>query len=163
MPQLNPDFFVSQLFWLAVFFTFLFVFLWKISLPRIAKVLQKRQNKIDENLSTAKELQEQAQEIEKKINIQINSAKETTDDQIKKTISLLGDEVNKKLLSLDKELETKINNSEKEIIQNKNDQMRDINDEIAKITKFTLSKISDMKLSDSVVDQAIKSYKGNLN
>ena len=60
MPQLNPEFFVSQLFWLAVFFTFLFVFLWRVSLPRIATVLEKRQNKIDENLSSAKELQEQA-------------------------------------------------------------------------------------------------------
>ena len=64
MPQLNPEFFVSQLFWLAVFFTFLFVFLWRVSLPRIASVLEKRQNKIDENLSSAKELQEQAMEIE---------------------------------------------------------------------------------------------------
>ena len=69
MPQLNPEFFVSQLFWLAVFFTFLLVFLWRVSLPRIATVLEKRQNKIDENLSSAKELQEKAMEIEKKIKI----------------------------------------------------------------------------------------------
>ena len=44
MPQLNPEFFLSQLFWLAVFFSFLFIFLWKVSLPRIATVLEKRQN-----------------------------------------------------------------------------------------------------------------------
>jgi F0F1-type ATP synthase membrane subunit c/vacuolar-type H+-ATPase subunit K len=64
MPQLNNEFFVSQIFCLAVFFTFLFVFLWRVSLPRIATVLEKRQNKIDESLSSAKELQEQAMEIE---------------------------------------------------------------------------------------------------
>ena len=50
MPQLNPEFFVSQLFWLAVFFSFLLIFLWRISLPRIANVLEKRHNKINENL-----------------------------------------------------------------------------------------------------------------
>ena len=88
MPQLNPEFFVSQLFWLAVFFTFLFVFLWRVSLPRIATVLEKRQNKIDENLSSAKELQEQALEIEKKINDQINKAKLETDEKIKETIDV---------------------------------------------------------------------------
>ena len=82
MPQLNPEFFVSQLFWLAVTFDFLFIFLWKISLPRIASVLEKRQNKIDESLSSAKELQEQAMEIEKKINDQINKAKLETDEKI---------------------------------------------------------------------------------
>ena len=66
MPQLNPEFFVSQLFWLGVFFSFLLIFLWRVSLPRIANVLEKRQGKIDENLLLAKELQEQAQDIEKK-------------------------------------------------------------------------------------------------
>ena len=87
MPQLDPEFFISQLFWLVVFFSFLLFFLWKVSLPRIAKVIEKRQNTIDENLSYAKELQEQAQKIENKINNQINQAKQDTDDQIKKTIS----------------------------------------------------------------------------
>tara|TARA_Y100001970_G_C14056148_1_gene761670 strand:- start:348 stop:842 length:495 start_codon:yes stop_codon:yes gene_type:complete len=164
MPQLEQtEFFLSQLFWLAIFFTFLLVFLWRISLPRIAIVLEKRQNKIDDNLSSAKELQEQAIEIEKKINIKINNAKEQTENQIRKTISSLSDEVNSKLSLLDKELETKISKSEKEIIKNKENQMKNINDEIAKITKITLIKISGMKLSDSVIDQAIKSYKGNLN
>ena len=80
MPQLNPEFFVSQLFWLAVFFTFLFVFLWRVSLPRIAKVLEKRQNKIDDNLSSAKELQEQAMEIEKKINDCLLYTSDAADD-----------------------------------------------------------------------------------
>ena len=164
MPQLEQtEFFLSQLFWLAIFFTFLVVFLWRISLPRIATVLERRQNKIDDNLTSAKELQEQALEIEKKINIKINNAKEQTDKEIKKTISSLSNEVNSKLLLLDKELETKIINSEKEIIKNKESQMKNINDEIANITKITLTKISGMKLSDSVIDQAIKSYKGNLN
>ena len=117
MPQLNPEFFVSQLFWLAVFFSFLLIFLWRISLPRIATVLEKRHNKINENLSNAKELQEQAKVIEKNINLQINNAKQKTDEQIKKTISSLQDEVSSKLNTIDRELEEKISNSEKQIIK----------------------------------------------
>ena len=46
MPQLDPEFFVSQLFWLVVTFSFLFLFLWKVSLPRIGFILEKRENKI---------------------------------------------------------------------------------------------------------------------
>ena len=163
MPQLNPEFFVSQLFWLAVFFSFLFVFLWKVSLPRISNVLEKRQNKINDNLSSAKELQEKAKEIENNINIQINKAKDDTDLKIKKTIESLNDEVETKLLTLDKELEEKISHSEKEIIKNKENQMKNINAEIANITKISVAKISDLNLSESVTDQAIKSSKGNLN
>ena len=163
MPQLNPEFFVSQLFWLAVFFSFLLIFLWRISLPRIANVLEKRHNKINENLSNAKELQEQAKEIEKNINLQINNAKQKTDEQIKKTISSLQDEVSSKLNTIDRELEEKISNSEKQIIKNRDSQMKNINDEIANITKITVAKISDLKLSDNDINQAIKIFKGKLN
>ena len=67
MPQLNPEFFVSQLFWLVVTFSFLFVFLWRVSLPRIGNVLEKRERKINEDLSAAKELQAEASKIQETI------------------------------------------------------------------------------------------------
>ena len=163
MPQLNPEFFISQLFWLAVFFTFLFVFLWRISLPRIATVLEKRQNKIDENLSSAKELQEQAMKIEKKINDRINKAKLETNEKIKETINSLQIDVSSQLSLIDKKLEKKISDAEIEILKNKNSQMKNINDEIANITKITIEKIIDIQISDIALNETIEKYKGNLN
>ena len=163
MPQLNPEFFISQLFWLAVFFSILFIILWRISLPRISLVLEKRQNKIDENLSLAKELQEQAQSVEQKINDQISKAKIESNEKIKKTISSLQDDLSSKLLLLDKELEQKMLNSEEEIIKNRDEQMKNIKTEVASITKITVAKISDLQLSENDINQAIKSNEGNLN
>ena len=163
MPQLNPEFFISQLFWLFVFFSFLFIFLWRISLPRIATVLEKRQNLINDNLAVAKELQEKAQSIEKDINSEISKAKQSNNDQIKDTILTLQNEMTSKLRSLDTELEDKIARSEKEIIKNRDEQIKNINSEIINITKITVAKISDLKLSDSVVEQAVKSFKGSIN
>ncbi len=163
MPQLNPEFFVSQLFWLAVFFTFLLIFLWRVSLPRIATVLEKRQNKIDENLSSAKELQEQAMEIEKKINDRINKAKLKTDEKIKETINALQEDVSSQLSSLDKDLEKKVSDAEKEILKSKNDQMKNINNEIANITKLTVGKITDIELSDDEINKVIETHKGSFN
>ena len=163
MPQLNPEFFVSQLFWLAVFFIFLLIFLWRVSLPRIAKVLEKRQSKIDDDLSSAKELQEQAQQIERNINDQINKAKENASEELKKTISSLQDEVSSKLSILDKELEEKVSKSEKDILKNRDDQIKNIDEEIINITKLTVSKIINVDLSDSDIMKTIKSQKGTLN
>ena len=163
MPQLNPEFFISQLFWLAVFFSILFIFLWRISLPRIANVLEARQSKINNDLSTAKELQEKALEVEKSINDQINLAKNESDEQIKNTITSIQQEVASKLTLLDKELEEKISNSENEILKNKNDQMKNIDEEISNITKITISKFADIKLDKSEIDQAIDSIKGKTN
>ena len=163
MPQLNPEFFVSQLFWLAVFFTFLLVFLWRVSLPRIATVLEKRQNKIDENLSSAKELQEQAMGIEKKINDQINKAKLETDEKIKETINALQEDVSSQLSSLDKDLEKKVSDAEKEILKSKDDQMKNINNEIVNITKLTVGKIADIDLSNNELNKVIETQKGSFN
>ena len=163
MPQLNPEFFVSQLFWLTIFFTFLLVFMWKVSLPRIAKALNNRQKLIDENLTSAKELQEQAKLIEDKINNQINEAKQNTDDQIKKTISSLQNDISKQLLSLDNELEEKIAKSEEDILKNRDDQMKNIQKELEDITKFTISKITNVELSGDEISKAIKTHKGQIN
>tara|TARA_Y100000768_G_scaffold187097_1_gene140179 strand:+ start:241 stop:732 length:492 start_codon:yes stop_codon:yes gene_type:complete len=163
MPQLDPEFFISQLFWLVVFFSFLLFFLWKVSLPRIAKVIEKRQNTIDENLSFAKELQEQAQKIENKINNQINQAKQDTDDQIKKTISSLQDDVASKLTVLDKDLEDKISISEKVIMKNRDNEIKNIDKEILNITKITISKLTNIDLSDNEINSIIKSKKEAIN
>ena len=163
MPQLNPEFFVSQLFWLAVFFSFLFIFLWRVSLPRISTVLEKRQKKIDENLSTAKELQEQAQKIELSINEKINKAKQETDNLIKISSEKLQENILNELNLLDKELYEKIIISEKEINNNKENQMKNINSEIANITKMTLEKIANIKISTEDLNNAIETTKGNLN
>ena len=163
MPQLDPEFFISQLFWLVVFFSFLLFFLWKVSLPRIAKVIEKRQNTIDENLSFAKELQEQAQKIENKINNQINQAKQETNDQIKKTISSLQDDVASKLTVLDKDLEDKISKSEKEIMKNRDNEIKNIDKEILNITKITVSKLTNIDLSDNEINSIIKSKKEAIN
>lgn len=163
MPQLNPEFFISQLFWLFVFFSFLFIFLWRISLPRIATVLEKRQNLINDNLAVAKELQEKAQSIEKDINSEISKAKQSNNDQIKDTILTLQSEMTSKLKSLDTELEDKIARSEKEIIKNRDEQMKNLDQEIINITKITVSKISDLDISNDDVSKYLKSQKKGIN
>ena len=76
MPQLNPEFFVSQLFWLVVTFSFLLLFLWKVSLPRIGSVLEKRENKINNDIETAKQLQIEAEKIQNQIEQKLHEAKE---------------------------------------------------------------------------------------
>ena len=72
MPQLNPEFFISQLFWLFITFSFLLIFLWRVSLPRINKVLEKRERKINDDIAEAKKNQVEAEEIQKTIDIPVS-------------------------------------------------------------------------------------------
>jgi F-type H+-transporting ATPase subunit b len=63
MPQLNPAFFGTQLFWLAVSFIVLYLLMWKLAMPQIAGVLKQRADKIQGDLDTAQKLKEETKSV----------------------------------------------------------------------------------------------------
>ena len=63
MPQLNPAFFGTQLFWLAVSFVVLYLLMWKLAMPQIAGVLKQRGDKIQGDLDTAQRLKEETKSV----------------------------------------------------------------------------------------------------
>ena len=64
MPQLNPDYWVSQIFWVILIFGTLYVILWRIILPKINENLENRKSQI---LTDLDEAQKHKDESEKKI------------------------------------------------------------------------------------------------
>lgn len=155
MPQLNPEFFVSQLFWLVLTFTFLFVFLWRISLPRISSVLEKRETKINDDVTLAKQLQVEAEEIQKKIDNQLSQAKTETASLIKVATSNFQEHSTKELQQLDNEINKKLEESATIIEKNKVESLQKIHDQIYEITKLTLSKISSVAVSDNEIKEVV--------
>jgi len=63
MPQLDPSTFGTQLFWLFLTFSTLFLIAWKIALPRMAEVLNARQDRVDGDLEKAEALKSEAEEV----------------------------------------------------------------------------------------------------
>tara|TARA_B100000029_G_C17412333_1_gene901230 strand:- start:343 stop:834 length:492 start_codon:yes stop_codon:yes gene_type:complete len=163
MPQLNPEFFITQLFWLVVTFSFLLVFLWRISLPRIGKVLEKRDKKINDDIAAAKKLQEDAEKIQKEIEEKVREVKISNADLIKTTSLNLLEKSNEELRNLDNDLNKKIENSSISIEKNKTESMKQIEKQIIEITKLTLSKISDIKINTEEIKDVLTSAQGKIN
>lgn len=63
MPQLDASTFVSQLFWLLVTFVALYLLMWRVVLPRIADLLQERQERMDDDLERAEALKKDAEGV----------------------------------------------------------------------------------------------------
>lgn len=61
MPQFDPTFFTTQLFWLFVTFALLYVLMSTLAMPKIGAVLEERQRKIDDNLDKAAQLKAEAE------------------------------------------------------------------------------------------------------
>ena len=117
MPQLDPEFWVSQIFWLTITFGTLFLVLSKFTLPRISKNLEQRRLQILENIETAEKQREQSEKNLKEFDEIIlkskNKAKEVMLAAREKVVS----EITKKKMKLDEDLNLEIQNVEKEIIE----------------------------------------------
>ncbi|MEQ3672865.1 F0F1 ATP synthase subunit B' [Pseudophaeobacter sp.] len=64
MPQLDPDTFGNQIFWLAIALVAIYLILSRVALPRIAAVLAERQGTITNDLAAAEDLKAKAVEAE---------------------------------------------------------------------------------------------------
>ena len=60
LPQMNPEHFASQIFWLAITFGLLFVLLSRVTLPKIAGGLAARKDRIDGDLGAAEKSRKDA-------------------------------------------------------------------------------------------------------
>jgi len=76
MPQLNPDYWVSQIFWVMLIFGTLYVILWKAILPKINENLENRKSQILTDLSDAQKFEDQSEEKLSEYNKILNQAKQ---------------------------------------------------------------------------------------
>jgi F-type H+-transporting ATPase subunit b len=115
MPQLNPEFWVSQIFWLTITFGILYVVLSKLILPKISANLETRKSKILENIEAAEKQRKESElkiaEYEKIVQNSKNEAKK----YFKQARDKLLKDINLKKDSLEKELNIEIHKVETEI------------------------------------------------
>lgn len=62
MPQLDPTWFASQLFWLAITFLTLYVLLARVILPPIMNIMAQRKGTVESDLVAAQTFKSQAEE-----------------------------------------------------------------------------------------------------
>ena len=115
MPQLNPEFWISQIFWLILTFGILLVVLSKLILPKVSANLESRKAQILENVEIAEKQRkeselkiEQYDELIAKSKIEAKNIITQTKDKIQKDINLKKD-------VLDKQLDEEIKKAEDEI------------------------------------------------
>ena len=61
MPQLDPTWFASQLFWLAITFIALYVILSRLVLPPLQEIIARRINTVDGDIATAQTMKSEAE------------------------------------------------------------------------------------------------------
>tara|TARA_Y100000996_G_C22456561_1_gene616202 strand:- start:268 stop:843 length:576 start_codon:yes stop_codon:yes gene_type:complete len=115
MPQLDPEYWASQIFWLIIVFLSIYLLIAKIFIPKIKGSIDMRQDKIRKDLEEAKIFKENA---EKKL-ISYKKLIETANTDARKVISLSRQKLNEDLRIKKEEVQKKIDeeimSTEKEI------------------------------------------------
>ena len=115
MPQLNPEFWVSQIFWLTVTFGIMYLVLSKLILPKISANLEIRKSQILENIEAAEKKREESEqrikEYEKIVHDSKNEAKHYFNQAREKALK----DINLKKNDLEKTLNEEIEKAESEI------------------------------------------------
>ena len=115
MPQLNPEFWISQIFWLTLTFGILYVVLSRLILPKISANLELRKSQIQENIEAAEKQRESSESKLKEYNEIVLKSKLEAKNIFKDAREKVLKDINSKRENLDKQIDEEIEKAEQEI------------------------------------------------
>ena len=162
MPQLNPEFWISQIFWLILTFGILLVVLSKLILPKISSNIETRRSQILENIETAEkqrlESENKIKEFEKIINKSNTEAKNYFNSARQKILK----DIDKKRESLEIEINKEIEIAEKEILDLKKSAYEKIHKIAVETSSGLIKQLIDVDVNNSNISAIVEDlYKKN--
>ena len=115
MPQLNPEFWISQIFWLTLTFGILYIVLSKLILPKISDNLESRKSQILENIEAAEKQREDSETKIKEYDQMISKSKLEAKNILNQAREKALKDINTKKEVLDKQIDQEIVKAEQEI------------------------------------------------
>ena len=127
MPQLDPEFWFSQIFWLVITFGILYLVLSKIILPKISDNLETRKSQVLDNLELAEKQRNDSEAKLKEFDNIILKSKIKAKNLFNESRQKLLNDINKKKKEIDEEIDKEVKIVEAEIEELKNKSPEKIN------------------------------------
>ena len=161
MPQFaQVDTFASQIFWLFVTFTILFILLSKVVIPRIGSVLENRQQKISSDLKRAEEAKADAEAALEEYQRALEASRAEAQALLRAEADKLAKAHAKRSDKVTEEIAGKIADAEKRIAAAKEQAMAGLRDVAAETAEAALAKlvggVADRKAIDAAVSASMK-------
>ena len=159
MPQLNPEFWISQIFWLILTFGTMYIVLSKFILPKISNNLESRKSQILENIEAAEKQREDSEAKLKEYDKVILKSKSEAKTMFNQTREKALKDIMAKKEVLDQQIDDEINKAEKEI-----DVLRvSAPDKINKIAIETSSELLEKLIGSGVNSSSISAIVDDLS
>ena len=166
MPQLNPEYWVSQIFWLIIIFVSLYVVLSKLILPKISENLETRKSQILDNLDQAEKFKERTEKKIKEYEKILNETKNEAKVIMTESKKLVNQSIRKKKDHLEKEIKKEVQKAEEEIKLFKKNSISNINkiaietssNIVKSIINIDLNKSNASAIVEDISKKNIKEY-----
>ena len=155
MPQLNPEFWISQIFWLTLTFGTLYIILSKLILPKISANLELRKSQIQENIEAAEKQRKESEIKLKEYDEIILKSRLKENDIFKDSREKVIKDINIKKEALDKQIDEEIKKVEKEINQLKETSPEKINKIAIEISSDILKKLIGADVNNSSISAIV--------
>ena len=156
MPQLNPEYWVSQIFWLIIVFASLYIVLSQIILPKISESLETRKSQVLQHVEQAEKFKEESekkiQEYDNILNEAKNQAKKIMNESRKK----INQNISEKKNQINKEIEKEIYAAEEEIKILKKNSINNINKIAIETSTEIVKNIMEVELNKSSISTIVK-------
>ncbi len=159
-PPFDPSTFQPQLIWLGLTFVLLYILMSRFALPRIATVLETRQDKIADELDKATSMKKQADDALAAYEKALDDARQrahTIADAMREKLRLETDALK---ADLDRRLDAKITEAEARITQTKEAALSNLRAVAVEVTGLVAAKLLGETPDGGMVERAVDSELG---
>jgi len=156
MPQLNPEFWASQIFWLILIFSSLYIIMWKIFLPKISDSIENRKSRVIGDLNETQKLKENAEKKLREYNKIIEDTKKEAKKIIEDSKKKLENDIKSKKQKFNKEIEKELMSVEKEIESLKKSSISSINKIAAEVSSEVIKQLVGTSVNMSNVSAIVE-------
>ena len=155
MPQFDPTMFATQLVWLAITFSILFLLMKKVALPRISQVLNERKYKNEENLEKAEQLKNEAETAAEAYENTMAEARDKARDALREVRERMAKEEEVRHRELAERLAAEIKTVETRIAAAKDKAVAGIHDVAAEVALAVVEKLVEETVTEKTVKAAV--------
>ncbi|GAB4362705.1 MAG: F0F1 ATP synthase subunit B [Kiloniellaceae bacterium] len=160
MPQLDPAVWPTQLFWLAITFSILYLVIWRVALPRIADVLEARQRKLDDDLKKAAALKDEAETILAEYEKMRADAQASAHAVLQKTQNEMKAEAERQSHDVAARLAKQTEEAEARIAEAKAAALASLEGTVSEVVAAATEKLIGVKAGDQEIARAVSSVMG---
>jgi F-type H+-transporting ATPase subunit b len=155
MPQFDPTYFASQLFWLYVSFLLLLVLLSVFALPKISGVLEDRQTRINGNLDKATQFKQEAEAAIAAYEKAMADSRAEAHKILAAAADVIAAQAEARQKQLGDKLATQIKSGESRIQAAKDQALGDIRMVSVELARATLTKLTGQTADESQLENAV--------